>query len=84
MTAGFRFLIYYPLGSLLKYVRSGGRSRGKQHRGLSTKTLMWGLRIRLEYRHKVSVRTEKHREHLLVWKRSIASQSDSNMLPFDQ
>ena len=39
--------------------RSGGRSRGKQHRGLRTKALMRGLETRLECRHKVFVRTEK-------------------------
>ena len=43
---------------------SRGRNRLEQHHSLRTRALMQGLRTRLEYRHRVFVRTEK-----TLWKK---------------
>ena len=61
-------------------MKSRGRSRGKQHRGLCTKALMRALGTRLECQHRVFVRTEKHCGNLLLGKKTIAAQSDSDLL----
>ena len=51
------FLSWLP--SNVCYLLPGGRSRGKQLRGLHTKALMQGLGTRLECRHRCFVSTEK-------------------------
>ena len=51
---------YPPRGcSVYRMFFPRGQSRGKQHRGLRTKALMWDLGTRLECRHRVFARTGK-------------------------